>query len=287
MPELPEVEILSRHLDQQIRGWTILSAQVLRPRVIRPESSEHLIARILQWQIIKVARRGKYLVLELTQSQGKQDLIVHLGMTGRLFTGDFVPHPHTAMLWKCDQGSLIFRDARTLGRVSLDTTCLDRLGQDPLRDGQPEATYLRKVMGRSRASIKSLLMDQSRLAGLGNIYACEILHRAGVHPARRGDSLLNHEWERLSKAIDETLSQALQHGSSCELDWEGGLDRSKFFYFGSAGARRSVSEERFGVYDREKAPCRKCGQAVERIVQAGRSSYFCPNCQSLRRSILA
>ena len=144
-----------------------------------------------------------------------------------------------------------------------------------------EQNHPEERLGKSRSPIKTLLMDQHRVAGLGNIYVNESLFRAGIHPEQSGCALSEVQWQRLFDGIRGALDEAFTHGRSCSLDWQGSHQSDGFFYFLCQSNNRSKKEERFRVYDRAHQPCLVCQAFIEKMQIAGRSAYYCPGCQSL------
>lgn len=182
-----------------------------------------------------------------------------------------------AAIFDLGKVSLVFEDPRQFGSLQLDRDVLGSLGPEPLEDSFSPETLIERV-GSSRRRIKVCLLDQGCLAGLGNIYASESLFQSGIHPDREARGLSPKEWERLHRSIRDVLSRAIQQGMS-------GADGTEsvpapIFYYGNTRSGGEVSPEPvFQVYDRAGCPCPVCGTPVERIVQAGRSTFFCPTCQ--------
>jgi formamidopyrimidine-DNA glycosylase len=175
----------------------------------------------------------------------------------------------------------VFEDTRYFGRLTLDAGALERLGPEPL--GQEfTAEQLGSALLRSGQAVKVKLLDQSFVAGVGNIYASEALFQAGISPKARANRLDKGQVRRLWRAIREVLAGAIRRGSTLPIDFAGDGARDGLFYFGNAGGANGFHSERLLVYDRRGKPCVKCGTAVERLTQAARSTYFCPKCQSLR-----
>jgi formamidopyrimidine-DNA glycosylase len=283
MPELPEVETLVQHLAPLLRHQTIRSVQLLRPKLSAPTKPQQLEHTLAGSQFIELTRRGKYLVFELRpRHQGLPfRLLAHLGMTGRLFlapTG-FPLHKHCAVICHLDRGPLVFEDPRGFGRFTLDLSPLLRLGPEPLSQGFT-CRHLAAALKHSRQPIKVRLLDQSLIAGLGNIYVSETLFRAHISPVTPGNQLTSRQIQALWRAMRWVLSRAIRLGSSLTLDWAGTDSRNRLFYFGHAKDSPGPLRERFHVYDRELLPCTRCRTPIQRISQAGRSSFFCPHCQS-------
>ncbi len=281
MPELPEVETVRRMLLPVLEGQTIARAEIRRPHVTGGEDPRRFARRLTGRTIAGIGRRGKYLVFALERAGAPPlRLIAHLRMTGRLV---HVPpgarwslaaaHTH-AMLHLAGTGGpagrLGFYDVRKFGRFALavPTELAAHLptGRDPLEDGL-EAVDLRALLAGRSSPLKALLLRQDLVAGLGNIYADEALHRAGLHPARTPPSLATGDWERLAAAIGAVLAEALAFSGTTLYDY-----------------RRPDGEPgAFGcflrVYGRGGLPCPACGAAVATLRLGGRTTAFCPRCQ--------
>ncbi|GIX50043.1 MAG: formamidopyrimidine-DNA glycosylase [Limisphaera sp.] len=280
MPELPEVEVLVRYLRPRLRGRRIRGAVILRPSILRPPDPARSHSLWQGRRIRELRRRGKYICFDLDPCEGLPALFwVHLGMTGRLWLQPAetpLPAPARAF-WDLDDARLVFSDPRGFGRCGWDEEPLEQLGLEPL-ERSFTAARLEGLLARSRQSVKVRLLDQTVVAGLGNIYACESLWEAGLSPGRPSATLSRDERARLVGAIRRVLRRAIRFGSKLDLDWAGaGADR--LFYFGLTPDSPRPTRERFAVYDREGQPCSRCGALIRRIPQAGRSSYFCPGCQ--------
>jgi formamidopyrimidine-DNA glycosylase len=278
MPELPEVETIRRQLEPELRGRRIESAEVLDERWTRPVPPAEVERALAGRTIEQVERRGKYLVLRL---DGGRSLAMHLRMTGNLLLdqGSATPAPrHLRAVIRLEGGGrLLFTDARRFGQaVILDGDSLDdyfaaRLGVEPLSEALTAQELCRLAAGR-RAPLKSFLLNQSRISGIGNIYADEALHRAALHPLSPAGSMKPEDCERLREAIVATLEAGLRSGGASVDD-----------YLDARGERGAMQDE-FLVHTREGEPCPRCGAEIRRIVVAGRSTYFCPSCQRrLRR----
>jgi formamidopyrimidine-DNA glycosylase len=271
VPELPEVETVVRDLRGPLVGRRLRAVQVSRKRLRRRWSAAW--AGLLVGRTIgAVERRGKWILIDL----GGPWLLVHLGMTGQLrVTGADEPRlPHTHVVFALDDGrtELRFRDARRFGSVSyfasrdeLDAF-LDaaHLGPEPF-DLDP-ASWRRRLAGTARC-LKAVLLDQTVVAGVGNIYADEVLFRARLHPARPAGDLTPRQADALRRAIPAVLHRAIACRGSTIRD-----------YVGGCGLRGGYQEE-FRVYQRTGQPCPRCGTPIERVVLAGRSTHFCPACQ--------
>ena len=271
MPELPEVETVALDLREQVVGLTITGATVNWQRTIaRPAAAEFERQVSGRW-IRSVSRRAKYVVIELDQGW----LLVHLMMSGRLY---LVPagepaHDHLRVVLTLDNGQeMRFQDTRKFGRIYLVDDLLEitaGLGPEPLDEDFTLGDFRRQLAGR-KGRLKSLLLNQRFLAGLGNIYADESLFAAELHPLRRADSLTPVEQRRLYEAIRVVLRGAVQARGTTLSDG-GYADTS-----GQAG----TYQIRLMVYGRGGAACRRCQTPIERIVVGGRSTHYCPNCQA-------
>ena len=282
MPELPEVETIARSLRPVLVGQTILQAQVLWPRSLVGLSAEEFDARISGQRVVGVSRRAKYLDVELSADH----LFVHLRMSGDLkFVSDGrgAAAPPRArgvkeaapvrgagvhdrlILWLSGGGWLVFNDTRKFGRVWLTAHAEDvlgRLGPEPL-DAAFTAEVLYGLLVKKHRQIKPLLLDQSFLAGLGNIYTDEALHLSGVHPERISDTILLQEAQRLHAAIQAVLLAGIEHNGA-SFDW---------VYRGGG------FQNYFRVYGREGQACPVCGSPIQKIVVGQRGTHFCPVCQ--------
>jgi len=281
MPELPEVEVLVRHLRPCLEGCKIRHCEILRERTVRPERRETIRQRLCGLRVEEVRRRGKYIVIRLSGrgTGSASECLLHLGMTGRVWVeGMDRPLPaHAVMVWELDGRRLVFSDPRGFGWCGFDGSVLKRLGPEPLGRGF-YAGVLARRLGRSRQAIKGRLLDQGVVAGLGNIYASESLWVARISPFRQARDLTSADCGRLVRAIRQVLRRAIRLGSSVPLDW-GGTSADGLFYFGRKPGLESAVQERFAVYDRAGERCFRCGEEIRRAVQAGRSTYYCPGCQ--------
>ncbi len=272
MPELPEVEIIRGQLEKELAGARIASCEVGLPRLVKFPTPLGYRRGLKGKRIESVGRRGKYLLLELDDGR---ELVLHLGMTGSLvLSSPRQERPrHTHIIFHLDDGrDLLFVDPRTFGETALlrrvDRSPLRGLytmGPEPLEDDFTCECMATVFVGRCR--VKSALMDQSRIAGIGNIYADEALHRAGISPMRRLEELSPAEMERLHTAVREVLSEAVSRGGSSVSD-----------YVDLRGERGRFQDDH-RVYRREGESCPDCGAAIRREVISGRSSYYCPRCQ--------
>lgn len=284
MPELPEVETVVRGLRQTILGRRILSVTLRKTDFIDDPA---LLERYLPGRVIEsVERHGKFMLLRLVMraaSEAKEEapasLMVHLGMTGQLGpSAAAVPwEKHTHVSFALDDGrELRYTDARRFGRMAYLTEELlekelQRSGADPLRVNEDE--FLRRIKNR-KARIKALLLDQSVLGGVGNIYADESLWAAKIHPARMAASLKREELLRLRKLLKEILEKAIVMRGSSISDF---LD---------ATGEPGEYQRHHRVYGREGGACYRCKSLIRRSIVAGRSSYFCPKCQPAPRGVV-
>jgi len=262
MPELPEVETIVRGLESLFPA-RIERLEVRDPRLALP------VEEIVDEKIAGIERKGKYIVFPLVSGRS---LVVHLRMSGRLVRScSKQEEAYARLVLHLDRGKVHFVDPRRLGTVEY---CSDGfphpLGADPL-DREFTKQRLGKIVRASRAPIKTLLLDQKRIAGIGNIYAAEALFTAKIDPRRPGKSLSEEEVAAAHSAVRSVLVEAIRHLGTT-------LGESVSDYRNSAG-QGGRFQERLNVYGRGGEACRRCGQAVERIRQAGRSTYYCPGCQ--------
>ncbi|HTI71632.1 MAG TPA: bifunctional DNA-formamidopyrimidine glycosylase/DNA-(apurinic or apyrimidinic site) lyase [Candidatus Limnocylindria bacterium] len=286
MPELPEVEVLVRHLRPRVTGRTIVEATLHRSKSGRPESPASFRAKLKGATIAGVRRRAKNLLFDLTGTDGKPwaTLVGHLGMTGRMYVAPEVRAlpKHTVVTLDLGEGIFIFEDTRYFGRMHFDLSGLEALGPEPLDDAFTPAMLALRLKG-SRQPIKVKLLDQEAIAGVGNIYASEALWLAQIGPKRLAGGLKKTEIERLHCAIREVLTEAIRFGSTVPLGFSSDGKNDGLFYYGSVPGDEAGYEERLRVYDRAGQPCLRCGKPIQRIVQASRSTFFCPACQKSGR----
>jgi len=282
MPELPEVEILARHLAPLLAGRTIRAVDVRRARVLAPTSVGELERALLGARFLSLTRRGKFLRFQLRPRGGRAPfgLLGHLGMTGRMFLQPASrPLPkHAAVVLRLDRSTFVFEDPRQFGRLTLDLGALTRLGPEPLAKHFSPA-YFAVALQRSRQAIKVKLLDQALVAGVGNIYASEALFRAGVAPRRPASRLPLPQVNALHRAVRRVLAEAIACGSTLPLDFAGTGRRDGHFYYGRAEGTPDYYAERLMVYDRAGEACRVCATPIRRCVQAARSTFYCPRCQ--------
>lgn len=276
MPELPEVETTRRHIAPVLEGATIDTVHLGRDRMARRNHNPRDVAdRLVGRRVGRVGRRGKFLLIEV---EGDLTWVIHLGMSGRLRISEpgepLEKHAHLVVR-TTDGAELRFIDPRTFGFVAVFTPeelaadSLAALGRDALDDLPTEADLMATLEGRT-APIKALLLDQRLMAGLGNIYADEVLFRAGVRPGRPGGEVTFEEVAALVRAIPEVLADGVAMGGT-SLD-----DLAYLLPDGRAGEYL----DRLMVYGRTGEPCLVCSTPIERVVVAQRSSHFCPVCQT-------
>jgi formamidopyrimidine-DNA glycosylase len=270
MPELPEVETIRRGLALRISGRRIVRADLRRPDLRRPFPPK-LAARLTGARIGALSRRGKYLLIELDETG---TLLLHLGMSGRITAGgpDSPVEKHDHVILTLDDETVVrFNDPRRFGLIDYmrrgteaEHPLLDGMGPEPLEPGF-DGAYLDRVLAGKLTPIKAALLDQRIVAGLGNIYVCEALYRAGVSPRRLAATVVGARAERLAAAIREVLGEAIDAGGSSLRDYV------------QANGELGYFQHRWAVYGREGEPCSSCNcaEGVRRIVQSGRSTFFC------------
>jgi formamidopyrimidine-DNA glycosylase len=277
MPELPEVETIRRDVEKEFTGKRVKKVDVTGTRSVRRHrTGKEFAARVEGRRLVAAERRGKYLLLRL---DNKDVLVVHLGMSGQLLRADpkerLAKHTHV-VLWFSGAPQLRFVDPRTFGELFVSAPDeleralpeLAHLGFDPLED-QMAWTHFGQMLVARRTRLKVLLMDQRFIAGIGNIYADEILFNAGLRHDRSSESLTPQEIRRLYRAIVETLQEAIRHrGSSL-------ADEQYRDLFGSIGEFQRLHN----VYDREGQACPRCRSSIVRDKYGGRSSFYRPHCQ--------
>ena len=295
MPELPEVETVARDLQSWIAGATITGATVTWERTIRhPQPPERFVAEVTGATIRRVGRRAKTVLVHLEDGRV---MTVALRMTGALIVtpGDAAPDPYARVVFALADGrQLRYRDVRKFGRIGLwpggglrsvgggrgsrsrrvrEGARRYRIGEvfsahgpEPLQRGFTAARFAERLRGRS-AKLKSLLLDQTFIAGVGNIYADEALWRARIHPLRTADSLGVQEVKRLHRAVRQVLREGIANRGASFSDYV------------DADGRPGANAERLSVYRRTDQPCHRCGRPIRRIVVGQRSTHFCPRCQ--------
>lgn len=286
MPELPEVETVRRGLSPAMEGYVIERAELRRADLRWPFPAD-METRLTGARIVQLRRRSKYILADLDRGES---LIIHLGMSGRMvISGVSAPHvpgafhfdhpaieKHDHVLFHMENGARItFNDPRRFGAMDLCATSvldahplLASIGPEPLGNAF-HADYLASRLAGRKTPIKTALLDQRIVAGLGNIYVCEALFRAGIHPRRAAGRIGPARIVTLTQTIRETLLEAIEAGGSSLRDYR------------QASGELGYFQHAFRVYGREGAPCvtPDCPETVRRIVQSGRSSFYCPACQ--------
>lgn len=282
MPELPEVETVRKGLAPAMEGIVIAQADVNRPDLRWP-FPDRMSKRLTGARVMRLRRRSKYILVDLSTDE---TLLVHLGMSGRMTVsghqlGQFyqdhpAPQKHDHVVFQMENGARItFNDARRFGAMDLMATAeeanhwlLRGIGPEPLGNDFHEAHLIERFSGKN-TPVKAALLDQRIVAGLGNIYVCEVLFRAGIHPARKAGRISKARVASMVPIIRDVLNEAIESGGSSLKDYRQADGELGYFQHG------------FQVYDREGDSCRSsdCDRAITRIVQSGRSSFFCPQCQ--------
>ncbi|WP_439120938.1 bifunctional DNA-formamidopyrimidine glycosylase/DNA-(apurinic or apyrimidinic site) lyase [Marivita sp.] len=282
MPELPEVETVRRGLAPAMEGFVIARAQVNRPDLRWP-FPPNMADRLTGKRVLQLRRRSKYILADLDSGE---TALIHLGMSGRMLVsgdplGQFVhshpaPEKHDHVVFDMENGARItFNDPRRFGAMDLFATVkgeshplLISIGPEPLGNAFDE-DYLVEALSRRNTPMKSALLDQKVVAGLGNIYVCEALYRSKIHPTRPARRVAKDRIASLVPIIREVLSDAIRAGGSSLRD------------FRQADGELGYFQHSFDVYGREGAPCRStgCTSTIRRIVQSGRSTFYCPTCQ--------
>ena len=282
MPELPEVETVRSGLAPSMEGQVITQADVNRPDLRWP-FPENMAQRLTGARVTALRRRSKYVLADLDSGE---TLIIHLGMSGRMTVsgdplGQFhrdhpAPEKHDHVVFHMDNGARItFNDPRRFGAMDLAVTAqlddhwlIKPIGPEPLGNAFDESYLIEKLAGKN-TPIKTALLDQRILAGLGNIYVCEVLYRAGINPKRKAGALSKSRVATLVPIIRDVLSEAIAAGGSSLRDYR------------QAGGELGYFQHGFQAYDRENHPCQTpdCTGTIARITQSGRSTFYCPQCQ--------
>ena len=273
MPELPEVETIVADLRPHLVGRTIVRCELSFPTIVRHPEPEEFIDAVTGMKIESVRRRGKYILIHISSDVV---LVVHLGMTGQLrLVAEVAPlAKHTHAIFFLDDGrQLRYRDPRRFGRLLVGTEDalltakkMPRLGPEPI-DPEYEAEQLYRELRRRRAPLKAVLLDQKAIAGIGNIYADESLHRARLRPARLANTVSKQSARRLHEALRESLVLAIANrGSSVDSYRDA---------WGEVGGQ----QEQLLVYGRAGEPCFTCGRPLSSVRIAGRTTVFCRRCQ--------
>ncbi len=281
MPELPEVETVRRGLVPAMEGRRIAHVTLNRPDLRWP-LPENMAARLEGARVERLRRRSKYILADLDTGES---LLIHLGMSGRMLVSGIMlggyhfehpaPEKHDHVVLDMEGGARVtFNDARRFGAMDLVRTdreaahwLLAGLGPEPLGNDFSEA-YLIARLHERKSPVKTVLLDQHVVAGLGNIYVNEVLFRAGIDPRRQAARIAAKRIGQIVPLVREVLSEAIEAGGSSLRDHR------------QASGKLGYFQHTFRVYDREGEPCPVCGTPIRRIVQSGRSSFFCPSCQS-------
>ncbi len=281
MPELPEVETISRQLNESISGRTVSQVEVLRQRSFWGDEK-----KIIDWKVESVSRKSK--LIEIRFSNQTEMIIVHLKMTGQLIfvdgtkrvvgghpTPDWVnelPSKHTRVIWKFKDGArLYFNDMRVFGWMKIVSK---EKYENEIRKQSPDIIdrgftdeYLFDILKKTKKTIKFVLLDQEKMGGLGNIYVNDALFLAGIRPDRKADSLSWEEGRRLHKAAVKVIRDGIKYG---------GASASNYVQVTGLGG---TYQDHFLVYKKDGQKCTKCGETIKKIKLGGRGSFYCPNCQ--------
>ncbi|HEX5620804.1 MAG TPA: bifunctional DNA-formamidopyrimidine glycosylase/DNA-(apurinic or apyrimidinic site) lyase [Solirubrobacteraceae bacterium] len=275
MPELPEVETIRHHLAPHVEGRTLRRLEILDERWSRPLAGAELSAALEGRVIERLGRRGKYLVWEL---EGEAYLLQHLRMTGTLLLDPDGAPPYTRVWLRLDDHDLAYTDPRrfgtgelALGEEALDAFFAARLGLEPF-DDEFTTTHLHALARASRAPVKAFLLDQKRIAGVGNIYADEALFRARIHPLRPANRLSKTQVEALRDGVIASLSAGIAAKGASIDD------------FRDPYGVQGTFQDQFLVHLREGEPCPRCGGLVRKLRAAGRGTYVCERCQPKPRA---
>jgi formamidopyrimidine-DNA glycosylase len=267
LPELPEVETIVQSL-QPCLGATVTQIHIARPDIVRLREYEP--KDLLGSTIEKIWRRGKYLILVYGP---RRNMVLHLGMSGRFFSASYdyiISEPHVHLVITLgNEYKLLYQDARRFGGVWLVqdiSRFFAHLGVEPLSRGF-NCGYLKKMIQNRKIPIKSLLLNQDQVCGIGNIYADEALFRAQIRPDRISTTLTHDEVKQLCQAIKKVLRQGIKYRGTTFRDYRDGQNRSGEF------------QKHLQVYGKEGLPCPNCGKMLTRIKIGGRSSHFCGHCQ--------
>lgn len=277
MPELPEVEIVTKALNTLVKGRRISAAELIREKLAHRESPKSFEKKLVNTVIERVHRRGKHILFELSN---KKTLITHLRMSGRfqLFdTNHEDPKFSHAIFYLENDERLVFSDQRHFGFMQIvetlelqNTKELASLAPEPFSD-EFSFGYLRKILKSSSRRVKELILDQTKVCGLGNIYAAEALFLSRIHPTKPANQISTVKAKRLHKYAREVMAESIAYGSTLNIDPQ---NLEKNYYGGGY-------EDQWRVYDREDEPCINCNTKIKRLKQGGRSSYYCPKCQKM------
>jgi formamidopyrimidine-DNA glycosylase len=256
MPELPEVETLCRQLQIKIAGKRILSTEVYDDKL---KNLKNLQGK----RIANVQRKGKTIVINLND---ENSVYIHLRMTGRLFWQTEKERPkHSRWKMNFKDGAIYLIDPRRFATIKIQKRLAESVNNDLITNFEEES-FLGKN-SRRKTKIKNLLMDQQAISGIGNIYACEILHKCSIHPERKAESLNTKDWQMIFRNARTILTKAIKNRGTSISDWRD--------LYGHQGE----NQHELKAYGREGSGCRKCHGIIKRIKQGGRSTFYCPQCQ--------
>jgi formamidopyrimidine-DNA glycosylase len=276
MPELPEVETVRAQLEPKLVGRRLVEVQIADSRLTRPHDPTEVAAELTGERVTALDRRGKYVVVRF---ESGRVLLIHLRMTGQLLhraNGSLrVDDPHRRAVVRLDDGSdVVYRDVRRFGTWlltepgELDPYLAERVGREPLAPGFTARRLAETLAGR-KAPVKAALLDQRRLAGVGNIYADEALWRASIHPQREARGLSEDEVAALHRGVRAALRAGIARQGATLRDYR------------TPGGASGRMQHEFKVYGRAGEPCERCGTPIEKIRAAGRGTWYCPSCQQL------
>jgi formamidopyrimidine-DNA glycosylase len=275
VPELPEVETVRARLEPVLVGRRLERVEILDPRLTRPFDPARVSAELEGERIVAVDRRGKYLVVRF---ESGRVLLIHLRMTGNLLHGSgewLAADPHRRAVVRLDDGSdVVYRDVRRFGTWllvepdELEPYLGDRVGREPLERSFTTKRLAEALAGR-RTPVKAAILDQRRLAGVGNIYADEALWRARIHPQRPAGELGPDELKALHRGIRTALKAGIERQGATLRDYR------------TPDGGSGTMQHEFKVYGREGEPCERCGTPIEKVRAVGRGTWYCPNCQRL------
>ncbi|MBU4228536.1 MAG: DNA-formamidopyrimidine glycosylase [Candidatus Atribacteria bacterium] len=281
MPELPEVETIRIGLQEKIKDKQIKDIIVNISKIIKKPSLEEFIIKIKDKKIKEIDRRGKYIIIYLNS---EDKLVVHLGMTGLLIypydnkiTGKEINSKHNHLIFTfTDDTQLVFNDVRRFGKIFLvsnidEVESIAKLGVEPIEDYFTEEIFIQVLNKKKNSKIKSFLMKQEFITGLGNIYANEVLYRSNIHPLRLISSLNKQEVRNLYQQIKLVLVEAVKLRGSTVADEA----------YRDTDGEKGKFAKKLQVYARKGEPCLKCGHSIEVVRIEGRSSFICPQCQKL------
>ena len=271
MPELPEVETVVRGLNNEIIGDSITSVEIFRSNPIVQGDLEEFEKKLLGKTFKHINRRAKYLIFNLTPSSY---MVAHMRMTGKFIVCDPIESPskYNRVWFYLSSGRLmIFDDIRCFGTLEVfeklsESKALKKLGIEPFSKDL-NVNYFKSKVASSKREIKSILLDQQIIAGLGNIYASEILFRSKISPLRTSETIRNKEWSQIIKYTQSVLEEAIENNGTTISNFRRVDDKTGKF------------QQFLKVYDKKEKPCPDCGIPIQRIVQQQRSTFFCPECQ--------